>query len=385
MESPQKPLPKSLTRLLSAKLRTISFFIHRWLGLAIGILLCIAGLTGSVLVFWHEIDHWVLAQRLGTVVPAGTIVPVAAIIESIKAAYGKKQWNLSTVAPPQSAQEPYQAWLETPAHHHWQVFVHPYTGQIMGDREWESSWVGLIYDLHYKLLAGETGTLIMGIVALLTLILSLTGIVLWPGWRNFMAGFKIKWKNAHIKRTNFDIHKVSGIITAIFLGLIGFTGFAWNVPQAKVNEAIYTVTFTPKPAAPVSKPIPGQQPLSIAELIQRAEAVIPDATMTYIVLPKKPESPLIVSKRQTQERSQWGNTRVAIDQFTGELIQLTDGLKPTRAEAIMSQFDAVHFGTFGGLATRILYVFVGLAPLALLITGFVMWKHRRRVPKPGHS
>lgn len=34
--------------------------------------------------------------------------------------------------------------------------------------------------------------------------------------------------------------------------------------------------------------------------------------------------------------------------------------------------------TFGGLPTRILYVFVGLAPLILFITGFVMWKHRYR-------
>ncbi|WP_322505644.1 hypothetical protein [Chroococcidiopsis cubana] len=33
-----------------------------------------------------------------------------------------------------------------------------------------------------------------------------------------MAGFKIKW-NAHPKRVSFDIHKVAGIVTAIFLFL----------------------------------------------------------------------------------------------------------------------------------------------------------------------
>jgi hypothetical protein len=84
-------------------------------------------------------------------------------------------------------------WLHAPGDRHWQALVNPYTGAVMGDREWESSWVGIIYDLHYKLLAGDTGTLIMGIVALLTLLLSITGIVLWPGWRKLMAGFKIKW------------------------------------------------------------------------------------------------------------------------------------------------------------------------------------------------
>ncbi|MEH2286520.1 PepSY-associated TM helix domain-containing protein [Nostoc sp.] len=38
----------------------------------------------------------------------------------------------------------------------------------------------------------------------------------------------------------------------------------------------------------------------------------------------------------------------------------------------------MHFGTFGGLPTRILYVFVGLSPLILFITGFVMWWYRYR-------
>ncbi|MDF5730419.1 MAG: PepSY-associated TM helix domain-containing protein [Rhizonema sp. PD38] len=38
----------------------------------------------------------------------------------------------------------------------------------------------------------------------------------------------------------------------------------------------------------------------------------------------------------------------------------------------------LHFSTFGGLSTRILYVFVGLAPLILFVTGFVMWWYRYR-------
>ncbi|MEH2244574.1 PepSY-associated TM helix domain-containing protein [Nostoc sp.] len=36
----------------------------------------------------------------------------------------------------------------------------------------------------------------------------------------------------------------------------------------------------------------------------------------------------------------------------------------------------MHFGTFGGFPTRILHVFVGLAPLILFVTGFVIWWYR---------
>ncbi|NJK52778.1 MAG: PepSY domain-containing protein [Leptolyngbyaceae cyanobacterium SU_3_3] len=362
-------------------IRNTAFHLHRWLGLIGGALLCIAGLTGAVLVFWHEIDQVVVAQQFGQVISVDEPVEIAAIADTVKAAFAAKGLTLSSINPSDHANQPYQVWLHAPADHHWQVFVNQYTGQVMGDRQWETSWVGTLYDLHYKLWAGDAGTLIMGIVALLTLLLSLTGIVLWPGWRKLVAGFKIKWKNAHIKRTNFDIHKVVGIFTAIFLVLIGFTGFAWNVPQANVEAAIYAATLTPKPAEPVSKPIPGQQALAIADLIQRADAVFPQATTTYVSFPEKPEDPFSMGKRQAQETDRWGSTSVYLDQFTGEVVTVEDGLKPTRAAAILNQFGAVHFGTFWGIPSQILYVFVGLAPTVLMGTGVVMWLYRRRVKK----
>lgn len=169
-----------------------------------------------------------------------------------------------------------------------------------------------------------------------------------------------------------------GIFTAVFLAFIGFTGFAWNLPQAKVTDAIYAATLTPKPADPVSKPIPGQQPLPTAELIQRADAAVANATTTYVSFPENPSDPFRVGKKQAQETGRYGSTHVYLDQFTGEVIQLSDGLKPSRAEAIVNQFGPVHFGTFGGLPTQILYVFVGLAPTILLVTGVVMWWYRRK-------
>jgi uncharacterized iron-regulated membrane protein len=356
-------------------LRNSAFHLHRWLGLVGGFLLCIAGLTGSILVFWHEIDRFVLARRFGEVIPGGTQVPVSKIVEVTKVAYANKGLKLEAIEFPQAANQPLSLWFHTSTEQHWQVLLNPYTGKIMGDRVWETSWVGWIYDLHYKLLAGDPGTLIVGIVALLTLILSITGVVLWPGWRKLIAGFKIKWK-AHPKRVNFDIHKVSGIVTAVFLALIGFTGFAWNVPQAHVTEAVYAATFTSKPKEPASKPIAGKSPLPIAEVQQRADAAMPNAKTEYIVFPDKPEGVFTVVKRQPQESS--GGTNVILDAFSGEILQLTDGLKPSRAESILNQFAPLHFGTFWGVTSKILYVFVGLAPTLLMGTGVVMWMHRRR-------
>ncbi|MEH1835236.1 MAG: PepSY-associated TM helix domain-containing protein [Nostoc sp.] len=43
---------------------------------------------------------------------------------------------------------------------------------------------------------------------------------------------------------------------------------------------------------------------------------------------------------------------------------------------LTNSFVPLHFGTFWGLPSRIFYIFVGLAPLILFITGFVIWRYR---------
>ncbi|MEH2411065.1 PepSY-associated TM helix domain-containing protein [Nostoc sp.] len=357
-------------------IRTITFQLHRWLGLVVGILLCIAGLTGSVLVFEQEIDHFLLGHQIEDVVPTSVRLPLETLAKKVNTTYGSvPKFKLTYVDMVEG--EPYQFRAETANGKDFRVFVNPYTGKVMGDRIWDDTWLGFTFKLHYELLAGATGTIIMGIVALVTLILSVTGIVLWSGWRKLISGFKIKW-DGHIKRVNFDIHKVAGIVTAIFLTFIGFTGFAWNVPQAKVQDAIYAATFTPKPPDPVSQSIPGKKPLSLTELLRRADAALPNAPTTGLFFPTKPEDPLWLGKKQPGETSKGGSTQLYLDQFSGKVLRIQDALNPTHAEVVLNSFSPLHYGTFGGLPTRILYVFVGLAPLILFVTGIVMYWYRYR-------
>jgi uncharacterized iron-regulated membrane protein len=381
----QSATVKPRSQLTRFKPRAIAFHLHRWLGLIVGILLCIAGLTGSFLVVMlsNEMYYWWLAQRFGAITPTQTKAAIPAIVEQLQTTYANQNLTFDNLNFPPGNTNPYVAWLHDAVHHHFAVVVNPYTGAIMGDYEYERTWTGVIWGLHVSLLAGDTGIFIMGIVALFTVILGITGIVLWPGWRKLATGFKIKW-NGHIKRRNFDIHKVAGIVTAVFLVLTGFTGFAWNIPQAHIEDAIYALTLTPKAPEPVSQPIPNQKPLPLEQLLYRAEAVFPDAKATSISLAHEPKGVFVMAKRQANETAEWGNTKVYLDQFSGEVLQIEDGQNPSRANTILNQFTPLHYGTFAGIYSRILYFFVGLAPTVLFITGFIMWWHRKRV-KPNMS
>jgi uncharacterized iron-regulated membrane protein len=208
---------------------------------------------------------------------------------------------------------------------------------------------------------------------LLLLSLSLSGLMLWPGWRKLINGFKIKW-DAHPKRVNFDIHKVVGIVSAIFLTITAFTGFCWNFYDV-TQPAIYTLTATPTRPDPVSKPLSNQAPLGLTDVLAIADTALPERT-TIVGLPDKPTSVFSIYK-QIPGGSAYGGA-VYVDQFSGQVLRVDDERKAALGDRILNAFTPLHFGTFWGLPSRILYVFVGLAPLILFISGFVMWWYRKR-------
>ena len=357
----------------SRKLRNLAFTLHRYIGLAVGIILVIVGLTGSLLVFQHEMDDWTIQQRFGHVVLQEQRLSTGTLVDKVKAAYSNHpDWRVGQVQM-LPKQEFYNIRLNRPDDTQWEVFVNPYTGVIMGDRQRETAFFSRVLDLHYTLMGGDGGRKLVGIAALLLCVLSVTGIMLWSGWQKLISGFKIKW-NAHTKRVNYDIHKVAGIITAVFLTATAFTGFCWNFYE-QAEPAIYAATFTPKPPEVKSTLVIGKPTLKLDEILRSSDVALPGATNTFINLPKKPEDVFEIYKKVPGDSDDF-NSYVKLDQFSGNVLYVQDSRRGGLGERVLNSFTPIHYGTFGGLLTRIFYVFVGLSPLVLFITGFVMWRYR---------
>ncbi|MBP5972958.1 PepSY domain-containing protein [Brasilonema sp. CT11] len=362
------------------KLRDIVFYLHQYIGFFVGLLLIVIGLTGSLLVFEQDFDHFMIAQQYGHITPKPVqVLSPEDVVNTIQA--GRSDQKLYRLYLPNAPSSPYVGQLSSTDGQGIEVFVNPYTGAIMGERIGETL-IGMILNLHYSLIAGETGTIIVGIAAFLMCILTITGFILWPGWRKLIAGFKIKL-DAHPQRANFDIHKVTGIITVVFLFFTSFTGFCWNL-YGFTEPIIYAVTFTPKPSEPISKPISGKSTLNLTQQLKIANAALPSAVTKSIYFPGKPENALQIRMKLPQESSDYGDSNVYLDQYTGEVLRVDNALKLPLGSRVLNSFTPLHYGTFGGLSTRILYVFVGLAPLVLFITAFMMsWYRYWTKPKRG--
>lgn len=111
MASTKASSTKPPTQFNRARLRAIAFHTHRWLGLIVGVLLCIAGVTGSILVFSTEIDMWLFSLRYGQIIPTDTPVPIPEIVERLQTAYAGKNLTLESLGFPERDNYPFLAWF----------------------------------------------------------------------------------------------------------------------------------------------------------------------------------------------------------------------------------------------------------------------------------
>lgn len=350
--------------------------LHLYTGLAIGLLLILSGLTGSILVFREEIEALVYPELMNTV-PRDERVTLQAVLETVQHAHPEDKPFF--IRMPRTPEQTYLVKMNSA--HDLFVYVNPYNGMILGEYRQEDTFIGWIALLHTELLSGERGKIILGVSALLLIGMSITGLILWwPRNGKFSPGFKIQWA-ARWKRINFDIHRASGIYAVLFILLTAITGTSL-VFNKTVISLINTITQSPPRAAPpLSDPRQAWMPKPALDMmLHQADYMLP-ATTTLITLPQKPGAPLVVRKKFVQELHPNGRSFVYFDQYSGKLLQVENALTASQGTRIFNILYPIHIGAIGGTPTRLLQVIIGLSPLILFTTGGVMWWNRRKMKR----
>ena len=154
--------------------------VHLWLGLALGLLLSIFGITGSILVFHAEINELLNPQLLTVSPPDGhfNYKPLTEIIQAGQTAMPLKAENRFATYP-RNYQAAFKLVYSVPlagdVTENWEVYVNPYTGNVIGKRLMSSSdspfpkiFINFVFELHYALLLGESpGYVIVSIISAL--------------------------------------------------------------------------------------------------------------------------------------------------------------------------------------------------------------------------
>lgn len=349
--------------------------IHSWLGLVAGLGLLIIGLTGSLLVFHDELSA-VLNPRLVKVEPAAagrlSLDVLLRRAEDQLPGHEVAGW-LPRHDEPRLADVLYVIPQGTAE---WRIAtLNPYTGDLLASpREASATVTGWLLELHYTFFADHAGMIATGLFGVLLCVLGLTGLWLYRGfWRSL---FTLRWgRGARILFS--DTHKFVGIASVAFNLLLGFTGAYWNLTHV-IGEELAGEPAQP----PIEKRLYGPA-ISLETLSADAAGRIPGFRANYIGLPYQPGAGITLWGAIEPRGALGGpyGSYVAYHEGTGAHTATSDLRTAGVWARVVDSFEPLHFGSFGGLPVKIIWALAGLAPGVLAVTGFMIWRSRR---KKGH-
>ncbi|HJV68274.1 PepSY-associated TM helix domain-containing protein, partial [Ideonella sp.] len=265
--------------------------LHRWFGLTAALFLFIAGATGAVISWDHELDA-ALNPALYKARSTGPARPVAELVARIEAADPRVQVTYhplavepghTFVAFVQPRTDPATGRPFEPGYN--QVALDPATGDIQGRRQWgavslsRENLLPFLYKLHYSMHLPESGGIewgvwLMGLIAIAWVLDTL--IALWisfPSRAQWKRSFALRW-SAGGHRLVFDLHRSGGVWLFVLVVMVAVTSVSMNLNREVMRPVVsWFSTLSPSPFAsrtPVAQPIePG---VSRAEVLRSAQA-----------------------------------------------------------------------------------------------------------------
>ncbi|CAI2717111.1 PepSY-associated TM helix domain-containing protein [Nitrospina watsonii] len=359
----------------SQRLRQWVRRVHLVLAFSVGLVMVVSGLSGSLLVYHKEIDH-ALNSDLWRVEPGGGPHRIDASLDAVRQAHPNALIGL--VRLPRAPQHSMEVWIREAGGIH-KVYVNPYTASLLGMRGDHDGLMGTLHDLHVHLLAGETGETVMGAIGLVALVLLGTGLYLWwPRGGRWSGAFRIGWQETGVRKA-FRLHRFIGIVSIGFLVFSIATG-AGMVFHKAVNVALESVLGGPMRTLPPNLTAPVNNSLSAEQLMARGQSILPEATLTFLRLPRTPDAPFVLRMRFDENPHPNGSTYLALHPETGDAMMVHSYRQASSGQVASDLKYPLHIGRFWGESGRIFTVAVGLSPALLFISGFLFWRRRRSRP-----
>ncbi|TVV76226.1 PepSY-associated TM helix domain-containing protein [Sphingomonas solaris] len=355
--------------------------VHLWLGLSLGLLFAVFGLTGSALVFYTGIDaalHPAIRAGQGDLAP-GLTAPA----RDRALATGRTRWH-----------DPDGRWTfeitgeggaiparyyPAPGHHgdREMVWFSADGTRIIRAEPWGGYLMSWLYQLHMQLLAGEVGGQVVGWSGMAMLVLLVSGMAAWwprGRWRKALA---FKRDAAPLRRLR-DLHKLSGLWSMLLLFVLVATGGLLALPA--VTQALLAPAPVPAPKSVDD----GAGRITIARALVVAQRALPEGRIVFVDVPMAREGAIRVRVQVPGDpHRRFPASYVFIDRSSGRVLAVHDVRQAGPGAAVARWIRTLHDGTIGGMATRILAVVLGFVPALLFATGVLHWWRRRRMAGAG--
>lgn len=249
---------------------------------------------------------------------------------------------------------------------------------MLAQPKFDEGFMYIMFKLHVDCFAGLPGMLFLGFMGLLFVIALVSGVVLYvPFMRRLDFGAIRKGRTPKLKR--LDTHNFIGITALLWMLVVGVTGIinAWS-------ELVITYWQLDQMSAMTSpyKGLPSPTKLaSLQTSVATAQAREPKMRLGFIAFPdtnfSSPHHYGMFMRGDSPLTSRLFKP-VLIDAQTAKL---TDSREVPWYLATLLISQPLHFGDYGGLPLKIIWLALDLMTIVVLWTGLMLW-WKKRADKP---
>lgn len=360
-------------------------WLHRWLGVGLGLWFVLVGLSGALLVWRDAIDGWLNPQWLRAA-PGTPALPIARIVEIAQDRH--ELGRIERVRPPAEPGEVYRLQVRASRSRvesgRIEAFIEPASGELLGVRSLESRTLSradamrLLYDFHRNILLGEPGSNFVGIAGFLLMASAISGAVLaWPRSREHLRRLlRVGWR-ANTTRLLFDLHRCTGVLIVTVLLLSTATG-ATLVYLNYVRDIVSQVSRVESiPVLPFRAVVAGEDGLPLHALVSRVQTAFPDRHLRELRFSERGLTGTQFHLRAPGDEHRDGDTIVWVHPVSGELLAERSDRTRSAGEAFMHWLLPLHVGSAFGTAGLVAMALAGIAPLLLAASGTWVWWRKR--------
>lgn len=386
-------------------LRGLFVKLHRWFGLGAAAFLLIAGLTGAIISWDHELDAW-LNPRLFKAQQAGSPKPVAELIERVESADPRVRVGFvplevepghTLMVSVEPRVDPSTGKLFQPGYN--QVAVDPATGEIQGRREWgrvslnRENLLPFLYKLHYSMhlpKAGgiELGVWLMGLIALAWVVDSFIALgISFPAAAAWAQSLRFRWRQGGF-RLVFDVHRSGGVWLWLLVLLLAVTSVGMNLNREVMRPVVsWFSRLTPSPfanrpmaapAQPIEPQIPMARILDQARSEARRRGWTAPAGGVFLSTEFGIWGVGFFERDRSHGDGGLGNPWLYFDSQTGEPAGADIPGAGSAGDLFMQAMFPLHSGRILGTPGRVLISLMGLMVATFSATGLVIWLRRQR-------
>lgn len=366
--------------------RKLIFTLHKWVGAVVALWLLTMSLSGVSLVFRDELEEIICPPPVVSV--GEKRAPFEALIENTQKRY--KGYKVTGFICPRAGNRPTQIFAVSDKDKKLTLNADPYTGQILGLRK-ESAVLEFLADLHHNMLNGKTGRAVNGVGASCLFALILTGIVIWwRGIKDWASGFRFSPKG-NLRRVSWTLHSAVGAWALPFLLIWSISGFYFGFTEffEKSLNVVFPVSAQKQLDQPDEKiALQENQPSGMAiaamhaakpsldKMVEIAVAAAPrEDLVERIAYPDKRRPTLRIWLCNSLSADANMKTQVFLDPRTAEVVAVAPSESAPAGDVMLQWLTRLHFGNFWGIASKSIWIFIGLAPALMAVSGLSLFVH----------